>query len=380
MPRQWARIGGIAVTITLLLVLILNLKSLGPRFEILEQRPIPDEQTEIGQAQDEEHEAATGGNGWLNGLKDWAKPPSINELLYGSSKSATQSSTTTVAAFSTSDGAATTLTEATTSTSTSTTSTSTESTPSPTGTTRAVVMGKLSKEDTDWVGDHLKDWQSYIYVVDLPTNASSPTGLRTKINKSKEAYPYLTYIIDHYPNFPDVMLFIHAHRSGWPQAWHNDAKNYDAVNMLHDLRLDTVLDRGYVNLRCQSVPGCPDEIQPYRFPPDPDKVPEQIFPFVYAEFFNVPLSEVRKEVEVVATQCCAQFAVSKEQVLKRPKEDYERFRDYIEKTPYDDDTIGRVLEYMWHIMFGAPAVQCEATSSCWCNVYGRCSKGWNVVG
>ncbi|TKA80692.1 hypothetical protein B0A55_03688 [Friedmanniomyces simplex] len=182
---------------------------------------------------------------------------------------------------------------------------------------KAIVMGKLSSEETDWVASELPDWQPFIYVVDLAPNETSPTGFRTPMNKAKEAMPYLTYITDHYPDFPDLMVFIHAHRAGYPQAWHTDARKNDAVNMLRDLRLDAVRERGYVNLRCIETPGCPDEIRPWRYPPDPEKVPEQLFPFVYAEFFNRSLPETRQEVEVVATPCCAQFAVSREQILKR---------------------------------------------------------------
>lgn len=254
------------------------------------------------------------------------------------------------------------------------TSTTEAAAASSTGYSKAIVMGKLSSEDTDWVAQELSDWQNAVYVVDLPSNATSPTGLRTKVNKSKEAMPYLTYIIDHYPDFPDVMAFIHAHRLGWPEAWHTDAKNHDAVNMLRDLRLETVVKRGYVNLRCLGIPGCPDEIRPWRNPPDPEKLPESIYPYVYADFFNLPLSEVRKQIEVVATPCCAQFAVSREQILEKPKEEYERYRTYLDNTTYDDDTIGRVLEYMWHIIFGREAVHCDEVSSCQCEVFGRCSS------
>lgn len=320
---------------------------------------------------------------WLTHLKDWTKPPSLNELLSGlvGSSVSVQSSSTRASA------ARTSLTStriygngnpwADTTGTTTVITTHSPSPPSPTATptsiSKAIVMGKISSEDTDWVTQYLSDWDSYIYVVDLPSNSTSPTGFRTKMNKSKEAMPYLTYIIDHYPNFPDVMVFIHAHRMGYPQAWHNDAKNNDAVEMLRFLRTETVLERGYVNLRCQLVPGCPDEIQPYRDPPDPEKAPEQIFPFVYAEFFNMSISEVREHVTVVATPCCAQFAVSREQILKRPKASYEHYRAYLEQTSFDDDTIGRVLEYMWHIIFGQDLVHCNAPDVCYCEVYGRCN-------
>jgi len=59
---------------------------------------------------------------------------------------------------------------------------------------------------------------------------------------------------------------------------------------------------------------------------------------------------------VIATPCCAQFAVSREQVLKRSKEEYERFLKWLLDTPLDDFTSGRVFEYLWHVIFGKEPV------------------------
>ena len=58
----------------------------------------------------------------------------------------------------------------------------------------------------------------------------------------------------------------------------------------------------------------------------------------------------------VGVGCCAQFAVSREQVLMRNKVDYERYRQWLMETPARDATSGRVFEYMWHIVFGKAAV------------------------
>ena len=259
-------------------------------------------------------------------------------------------------------------------------STSTLASPTPTSTelSKILVMGKLLKEDTDWVGNDLSDWHNAIYYVDLPSNETSPSGLRTKINKAKEATPYLTYIVDNYPKFPDVMAFVHAHKNGMPTAWHNDARNHDAVNMMRDLKLETVIERGYVNLRCITEIGCPDEVQPFRDPPNGEKHAEHAFPYVYADFFNVTWAAMQEQIPIVATPCCAQFAVSRAQILARPKEDYEKYMKYIENTHFDDDTSGRVMEYMWHIIFGRDAVHCDNQLDCWCAVFGRCwhRGGW----
>ncbi|KAK4504060.1 hypothetical protein PRZ48_004975 [Zasmidium cellare] len=243
---------------------------------------------------------------------------------------------------------------------------------------KTIVMGKLSDEDTEWVAE-LGEWQSVVYTVDLDGNETSPTGFKTEMNKAKEATPYLTYLVDHYDTFPDVAVFIHSHRNGWPAAWHNDAKGYDAINMLNQLKMEAVLDRGFVNLRCIGDPGCPAEIQLNRNPPEQSRHAEIAYPYVYGDFFNMTVDQVRQQVPIIATPCCAQFAVSREQVRKRPKAEYERFLQLIKDSKYDDETLGTVMEYMWHILFGRDPVHCENTQQCWSIVYGR-PADWSNFG
>ena len=59
---------------------------------------------------------------------------------------------------------------------------------------------------------------------------------------------------------------------------------------------------------------------------------------------------------LVGAACCAQFAVSRDQVLARPLSDYERFREWIVETEKSDAKSGRVLEFLWHVIFGKDAV------------------------
>lgn len=55
---------------------------------------------------------------------------------------------------------------------------------------------------------------------------------------------------------------------------------------------------------------------------------------------------------LVGQACCAQFAVSRERVLKRPKEDYVEFRRWLLETERNNAKSGRVLEFLWHVVFG----------------------------
>ncbi|KAF2280232.1 uncharacterized protein EI97DRAFT_455142 [Westerdykella ornata] len=229
---------------------------------------------------------------------------------------------------------------------------------------RVVVIGRLQSEDTSWVGEELRDWQHAIYIVD-DTNSTHP---HTTMNKGREAMPYLTYLLDHYHKLPSTIAFLHAHRAGYPLAWHNEGEDgYDAVEMLRTLNIDFVQRNGYANLRCIHIPGCPDEIQPFRNPREDHRSAEHAMPDAWAYMFNntdVP--------EKIGTPCCAQFAVSRSQVLKRPLSDYQRYMDWLIQTPLTDDVSGRVFEYLWHIIFGRSPVYCPSHEQCYCDVYGRC--------
>lgn len=203
-----------------------------------------------------------------------------------------------------------------------------------------VVMASMKYENTSWVQTYLPDWSHRIYHVDDPT---SP--LTVKVNKGHEAMVYLTHIIDAYDNLADTTVFMHAGRF----QWHNDDPDYDAVPALQRLNTDYVQTAGYANLRCVLILGCPVEIRPWS-----DELPEgekpegalttkQIYKRAFQEL--LPEMEVPKEIGV---SCCSQFAVSRDAIRRRPKEDYIRYRQWIIDTPLTDDLSGRVFEYAFH--------------------------------
>lgn len=83
--------------------------------------------------------------------------------------------------------------------------------------TRALVIPRLASENTSWIQEELGDilypngpLQTAIYVVD-----DSHAELHPPKNKGHEVMVYLSYIIDHYDNLPDVAMFMHSHRYAW---------------------------------------------------------------------------------------------------------------------------------------------------------------------
>jgi len=207
----------------------------------------------------------------------------------------------------------------------------------------------------------LTSWQHAIYHMDDPSYVLHPPE-----NKGREAMAYLTFLIDHYENLPEIIVFLHPHLKGWPEAWHTDAPDYSNVNSVRSLRLEYVREHGYANMRCISDPGCPGEIQPFRN--DPTRSAELAFPDAWMYFFQTNMSTVP---DVVGTPCCSQFAVSREQVRKRPQSDYLRYRKWLLETELNSDVSGRVMEYMWHIIFGKDPVWCPSLNTCWCEQFGR---------
>ncbi|KAF2847925.1 hypothetical protein T440DRAFT_491676 [Plenodomus tracheiphilus IPT5] len=235
-------------------------------------------------------------------------------------------------------------------------------TTSPSSPDRVVVMAKLPTDDTRWVHTDLQDWQSAIYDVDTETPANTSTldpltnsTLRTLRNKGMEANAYLAYIVQNYNNLPSTIAFIHPHKDGYPIAWHTDNSEHSNVVSLQTLNINFIQTNGYANLRCVNDPGCPHEVMPFRDPPEDHRTIEAAMPDAWRDLFNntdVP--------HVLATPCCAQFAVSSKQYT------------WLMETPLKDETSGRVFEYLWHILFGQDPVYCPAYEKCYCDVYNRC--------
>ncbi|KAH8433245.1 DUF3431 domain-containing protein [Aspergillus melleus] len=235
---------------------------------------------------------------------------------------------------------------------------------------KVIVMAKLEEEPTEWVEAELPDWKRAIYVVN-PSRATAANEhkLKTPLNKGHESMAYLTYLIDYYDRLPSIIAFLHAHRGGFFMAWHVDAPLHDNVAAMRSLQLDFVRQNGYVNLRCNWNPGCKAAHRINRHVTD--IVWQEVFEGTSTPPLNATISASLAEngamdaarnqrflpkPKEIGAACCAQFAVSREQVLQRPREDYVKFRQWIMDTDRDDASSGRVMEFLWHVIFGKESV------------------------
>jgi hypothetical protein len=226
-----------------------------------------------------------------------------------------------------------------------------------------LVMAKLRKEDISWLYSRFPDTNTTIYVVD-----DDPENLQIPKNKGRESMVYLTYMIDNYDQLPDITIFIHPHQF----AWHNsDLQGQNFLTMLEMLNPAHVARVGYMPLRCQHYPGCPNWLHL-------DLPDAQLDPYLRKEekYFT---SKVWWELhpgqplpESISQPCCSQFAISRERIRSNPVSEYQRYRDWLLNTALDDEISGRWMEYSWQYLFTGQSEFCPSQNICFCDGYGIC--------
>ena len=191
-------------------------------------------------------------------------------------------------------------------------------------------------------------WHVLEYDVDTPNNQDPM--LRFPMSKGRESMVYLSFIIDHYDKLPWAIVFVHGHR----EAWHQED---EILSLTRSLNRIALARHGYISLRCDWYPSCPAEMRPVHgdsaiWGPDVFKKGTEAaiagnWRFLFP---NDPLPET------IASPCCAQFAVTRQAVMKRPKADYLRLRDWLMSSLLEDYLSGRVIEKIWAFLFTGQAV------------------------
>ncbi|KAL4972499.1 hypothetical protein BDW66DRAFT_169528 [Aspergillus desertorum] len=287
-----------------------------------------------------------------------------------------------------------------------------------------VVSHVQSDGDTEWLtnGDLAKKYHLCIYDVDGSDTDDDDSTLHTPSNRAHEAMAYLTFLIDNYDSLPSSgAVFVHGSR--W--AWHNDAPDYDNAYLLTQLNVERALEpAGYHNLRCDwSVSTCSADTPPQGSlqvafqskldPWDARAASDAALPAALATIFghNDPAETVMlSRHEAVRSQCCAQFVVSRERMWSHSRDEYVALRQWLldgaeassatgsnsrivrghSAAPKDDRVAGRIISYIWHILFldvtgasGSDAsdgigldvlnrAACPSAQDCYCRLYGRC--------
>ncbi|MCJ1461371.1 hypothetical protein MMC28_011753 [Mycoblastus sanguinarius] len=228
--------------------------------------------------------------------------------------------------------------------------------------TRVIVLPRMKDEDISWIMDELPDVDVAVYIANDPKARLHPPR-----NKGHEVMIYLTYIIDHYRNLPDIIIFMHAHR--WTHH-NNELLDYDASEMIRRLSNEYVTREGFVNMRCHWEPGCPEWLHPDDTTETMEKQEESSLSGCWSELFpSDPIPAA------LGQACCSQFALSKERVLSIPLSRFIFYRDWILRTPLSDYISGRIWEYLWHFVFTGQSVVCPPEHACYCDGFGMCFGG-----
>lgn len=211
---------------------------------------------------------------------------------------------------------------------------------------KALVIASTANDDTSWLSQVPSDWTIYNYVTDAPTSPN----LTVPVNRGNEAMVYLTYIIDHYDDLPDVILFHHSHDKSWHQQ-------LDSVSEVTRLRPSYIQKVGYASLRC--LPGCENIVtlkgaKIGNFG-DFKRLPRNVHLATLLDAFLEEEDKGETVPEKLAAPCCAQFAVSREAVMHREREWWEDLRGWLMNTPLESINSGRLMEHTWHMWFGQQA-------------------------
>ncbi|KAL5339151.1 hypothetical protein BJX70DRAFT_388065 [Aspergillus crustosus] len=299
-----------------------------------------------------------------------------------------------------------------------------------------VVSHIAADGDTAWLTESAlaKKYHLCIYNVDDDTPLTKNSHLRVPANRAHESITYLTFLISNYDLIPDTgVVFVHGSRF----AWHNDSPDYDNAVLLAELKVENAIAGiGYHNLRCDwSVGTCGDGAVPQGSlqiglqavidPWDGRVVSDARLPGALGVVFGLGIGSGDKKGkailgrhDVLRAQCCAQFVVSREAIWRHEKEEYVALREWLLDgnnpssiatttsgggggssnsrilrqagllaAPKDDKVAGRMLSYIWHILFlDARAdgsgeevdlgklnqLACPTAQECYCRLYGRC--------
>jgi hypothetical protein len=277
----------------------------------------------------------------------------------------------------------------------------------------ALVVSRVASDgDASWISTLGEKYHLCIYDVDGSTNGN-PTQLRVPANRGHEAMAYLTFLVDNYDNIPaEGAVFVHGSRF----AWHNDSPKYDNAELLATLNTTSALaSSGYHNLRCDwSASTCPaDSVPQGSFetgltaklePFNSRVVSDAAMPRALSSIFGGGDSSLTAlgRGDAVKSQCCAQFIVARSNIHQHSRAEYAALRQWLldagsnpGSAPLDDRISGRIMSYLWHILFlpqqgYAPRpsaglhdtesvslhrlnlMACPSAAECYCRLYGRC--------
>ena len=151
-------------------------------------------------------------------------------------------------------------------------------------------------------------------------------------NVGAEATVYLTYIIQFYYVLPEVTAFVHGHQSSWHES--------NIVRRINRLNLNNLK---YYNFN--QIARTFDTLNVTDTNHTQSATMREAWPEVFEQ-------ELGTMPSVIRVRCCAQFAVHRDRIRLRNREFYVKVLLWLNTTKMQTFWSSRVLEFVWHIMFG----------------------------
>ena len=197
-----------------------------------------------------------------------------------------------------------------------------------------------NKDQLVIVSSHYKENLRWLRHSDIPVVVCSKVQdsplCEVNTNKGNEVTAYLKFIIQNYDNLPNHVAFIHGHE----RAWHQHKNLFDVINCVK------YREHGFVSLNNYFI--------------DDRKIESNV---IMKKLHQIWDKEFRPYLKrdpptYLCHDCCAQFIVSKERILKNSREAYQAWYDLVINDSTNDNSyeMGRIFEYIWHIIFGEPDV------------------------
>ncbi|KAF2217161.1 hypothetical protein CERZMDRAFT_108968 [Cercospora zeae-maydis SCOH1-5] len=232
--------------------------------------------------------------------------------------------------------------------------------------TTNLVIASTKAEDTSWTDvlrQQIPNLKIFRYTSDDPTAEYHPPAAQ-----GREALMYFTYLFDKYEDLADVNIFIHAEE----HPWHLDSALWQSMTFaLSHLDLSQVLERRYFNLYTSLKGGRVEGYNTSKTPLETNVFEEPYMADALRANFG---SDVMRP-EILLGPCCSQFAVSRDAILSRPREQYEHSMKWLIETDWPDQLTGRVWEHMWPFLFlRDQAIDQKTEWRALCRMYGVCFK------
>ena len=199
------------------------------------------------------------------------------------------------------------------------------------------------------VTSHYNEDLAWLRKSDYPTVVCSkklPSPLcPVAVNEGYEVSSYLSFIVHNYARLPAHVAFLHGHEKAGHQK----------LDVLKAISCAKHKQHGFISLNSD---WCTNNEQPC-WARVFGTVTRKHWDTLFRPFLN------RDMPTSVSVDCCAQFIVSRERILRIPLEAYQAWLDFITRPgePGEPESAAKdraiMFESLWHIIFGEPDIMHE---------------------